>query len=159
MIDSDLAKIYGVNTKTFNQAIKRHINRFPPDFMFQLSKKELTNLRSQFVTSSHGGRRYLPYVFIEQGVAMLSSVLNSEQAVYVNIQIMRTFVRIRKLVAHNKNIQKRIEDLEAKLTKKMGDKFSIYDKQFKIVFEAFEEVKKILYPLKKPTRRIGFHHD
>ncbi len=113
MIDSELAQLYGVSTKVFNQAVKRNINRFPEDFMFQLSEGDIENLRSQFVTSSldsdYGGRRYLPYVFTEHGVAMLSSVLNSERAVAMNIFIIRTFIKIRELVVSNKELTLEIE--------------------------------------------------
>src|SRR4030042_6237664 len=98
MLDKDLAMLYGVETKVLNQAIKRNITRFPEDFMFQLTSEEFQNLRSQIVTSSWGGQRYFPYAFTENGVAMLSSVLNSERAVDVNIQIMRTFTRLREML-------------------------------------------------------------
>ncbi len=116
MIDADLAKLYGVSTKVFNQAIKRNINRFPEDFMFQLSEDDIENLRSQFVTSSsdYGGRRYLPYVFTEHGVAMLSSVLNSERAVAMNIFIIRAFIKIRELVVSNKELTLEVEVIKNK---------------------------------------------
>ena len=113
MLDSDLAALYGVETKVLNQAVKRNIERFPEDFMFQLNKEEFTVLRSQFVTSPKGGgRQYLPYVFTEQGVAMLSGILKSKKAIAVNIQIMRAFVRLRQWVIENKELAKRLTELE-----------------------------------------------
>ena len=145
MLDSDLAKMYGIETKRLNEQVKRNLDRFPPDFMFQLNAEEFFNLKSHFATSNWGGRRKLPYVFTEQGVAMLSSVLNSKQAVQVNIQIMRTFVRLRQLLLENKELSRRLDDLEAK-----------YDKQFKVVFEA---IRQIMAPESKPRRRIGFQND
>jgi hypothetical protein len=112
MLDADLAKLYGVETKVLLQAVKRNIDRFPPDFMFQLTNQELAILRSQFVTSSQwGGRRYPPYAFSEQGVAMLSSVLRSSQAVQVNIEIMRTFVRLRRILASHADLAHKLEAL------------------------------------------------
>lgn len=115
MIDSDLAKLYGVETRVLNQAVKRNLERFPEDFMFQLNKEEFENLKSQSVTSSsgnYGGRRKLPYVFTEQGVAMLSSVLNSERAVQVNIAIMRTFVNMRKILLNNDEVNKKLTKMK-----------------------------------------------
>ena len=112
MLDRDLAELYGVKTSALIQAVKRNIKRFPGDFMFQLSKAEFENLRSQFVTSSWGGRRYEPYLFTEQGVAMLSSVLKSGRAVDINIAIMRVFVKIRRMAGSYKDLAKRIERLE-----------------------------------------------
>lgn len=129
MLDSDLAQLYGVETRVLIQAVKRNINRFPSDFMFQLTSEEFNNLRSQIVISSHGGRRYLPYVFTEQGVAMLSSVLNSERAIKVNIAIMRVFVNIRKIVATNKVILDRLNELESKLDKKISTIFDVINMQ------------------------------
>jgi len=128
MLDRDLAKLYGVETKSLNLAVKRNIDRFPPDFMFQLTRVEFANLRFQIETSSWGGIRYLPYVFIEQGVAMLSSVLNSKRAIQVNIGIMRIFVNIRKLVSANKEIFNRFIQLE--------DKVQSHDKKIKTIFEV-----------------------
>ncbi len=135
MFDSDLAVLYGVETKVLNQAVKRNKKRFPPDFMFQLNQMEvdawgLQILRSQFVTSNkgHGGRRYFPFVFTEQGVAMLSSVLKSERAIQVNIQIMRTFTKLREMIAGNRELRIKIEKLEKK-----------YDKKFKIVFDTLRQ--------------------
>ena len=126
MLDADLATLYGVETKVLIQAVKRNIERFPDDFMFQLTDDEFERLRSQIVTSNRrGGRRYNPYAFTEQGVAMLSSVLRSPQAVQVNIEIMRAFVKLRALSADHKALARRLNQLEAK-----------YDKQFAVVFDA-----------------------
>ena len=144
MLDSDLAELYGVSTKVLIQAVKRNIKRFPSDFMFQLKNQEVINLRSQIVTSSleHGGRRYLPYVFTEQGVAMLSSVLNSERAVEVNILIIRAFVKLREMIASNKELAKRLDELEKK-----------YDAQFKVVFDT---IRQLMAPPETKKRKIGF---
>ena len=151
MLDRDLAKLYGVSAKVLNQAVKRNTNRFPEDFMFQLSWKEVKSLRSQIVTlnttkpevSGRGKHvKYLPYVFTEQGVAMLSSVLNSNRAIRVNIQIMRAFVELRKMLITNADLKRKIESLEKE-----------YDKQFSIVFEA---IRQLLEPPKR-TDAIGFH--
>ena len=137
MLDSDLAELYGVETKVLNQAVKRNSERFPDDFMFQLSAEEFSILKSQSVTSSSwGGRRTPPYVFTEQGVAMLSSVLRSERAVDVNIQIMRTFVKLREMLATHKDLARKINAMEKK-----------YDQQFQVVFDA---IRKLLEP---PRRR------
>lgn len=124
MLDSDLADLYGVQTKVLVQAVKRNINRFPTDFMFQLTAEEAVLLRSQIVTSSsgHGGRRYVPYVFTEQGVAMLSSVLNSKRAIEVNIQIMRAFVKLREMMSTHKDLARKLTELE----KKYDGQFQIY---------------------------------
>ncbi len=132
MLDKDLAKLYSVQVKALNQAVKRNMKRFPADFMFQLNKQEFENLKSQFVTSSWGGVRKLPYAFTEHGVAMLSSVINSEKAIEVNIQIMRTFTKLREMLAGNKELREKIESMEKK-----------YDSQFQIVFAA---IKKLLEP-------------
>ena len=143
ILDADLAELYGVQTKALNQAVKRNQNRFPSDFMFQLDQEEFENLRSQFVTSSQwGGRRIPPYVFTEQGVAMLSSVLKSERAVQVNIEIMRTFVRLRQLLASNAKLARKLEMLERK-----------YDAQFKVVFDA---IRQLMIPPEPNKRKIGF---
>ena len=142
MIDRDLAELYEVGTKALNLAVKRNIDRFPPDFMFQLSEKEFKNLRSQIETSSWGGRRYPPYAFTEQGVAMLSSVLNSKRAIQVNIQIIRTFTQLRELLATNKELRIKIENMEKK-----------YDKQLREIFEA---IKCLLMEETKPKNPIGF---
>lgn len=143
MLDSDLADLYGVETKVLVQAVKRNIDRFPDDFMFQLTKEEFDNLRSQSVTSRQwGGRRYPPYAFTEQGVAMLSSVLKSKRAVQVNIEIMRAFVRLRELLATNDKLARKLNELEKR-----------YDAQFKVVFDA---IRKLMQPPVKKTRMIGF---
>jgi len=128
MLDKDLAELYGVKTKSLNLAVKRNIDRFPYDFMFQLTKDEFTSLRFQFETSRWGGIRYLPYAFTEQGVAMLSSILNSKRAIQVNIGIMRIFVNIRRLVSTNKVIFNRLNQLE--------DKVQSHDKKIRTIFEV-----------------------
>lgn len=143
MLDTDLAKLYGVPTKVLNQALKRNTTRFPADFMFQLTSEETTTLRSQTVTSkSRGGRQYRPYVFTEQGVAMLSSVLHSERAIQVNIAIMRAFVQLRAMIGSNKGLARRLNELEKK-----------YDSQFRVVFEAIRELMAEPEP---KVKRIGF---
>ncbi len=147
MIDSDLANLYGVSTKGLNQQVRRNIERFPEDFMFQLTSEETKELRSQIVTSKanqgHGGRRYLPLAFTEQGIAMLSGVLRSKRAIQVNVAIMRAFVQSRRWMATHENLLRRLEELEEK-----------YDDQFKLVFEA---IRHIMKPEEPPTdRRIGF---
>lgn len=145
MLDTELAALYGVITKALNQAVSRNAERFPSDFMFQLTEDELANLRSQFVTSSsHGGRRTPPYAFTEQGVAMLSSVLRSPRAIAVNIQIMRAFVAVRHLLATNQDLAKRINELEKKT-----------DGQFRAVFDAIRQLMQP--PAEPPKPRIGFH--
>jgi hypothetical protein len=111
MLDEDLSVLYGVETRVLNQAVKRNIERFPPEFMFQLTKEDMENLRSQFVTSSWGGRRYLPFAFTEQGVAMLSAVLRSETAIQVSIQIMNAFVAMRRFLQTNAQIFQRLDSL------------------------------------------------
>ncbi|MEW6236437.1 MAG: ORF6N domain-containing protein [Candidatus Omnitrophota bacterium] len=144
MLSIDLAELYEVEPRILIQSVKRNDSRFPEDFMFQLSKDEWENLKSQFVTSSWGGmRRALPYAFTEQGVAMLSSVLRSDRAVAVNIEIMRTFVRLRRLLGAHEDLARKMEAMEKK-----------YDSQFKIVFDAIRELMK---PPEKPKRPIGFH--
>jgi len=170
MLDADLAALYGVATRVLIQAVKRNAERFPPDFMFQLTKEEVDLLRSQFVTSKsasrlnqgesgilrsqfviskipdpRGGRRYPPYAFTEQGVAMLSSVLHSPRAIAVNIEIMRTFIRLRRMLASHADLARKLEALEKK-----------YDAQFKVVFDA---IRQLMAPPKPKRRRIGFHRD
>ena len=146
MLDSDLAELYGVETKVLNQAVRRHLNRFPSDFVFRLSEQEVEDLRSQSVTSKgRGGRRYRPYAFTEQGVAMLSSVLNSERAVEVNIEIMRAFVRLRKLMASQEDLWRKIMALEKK-----------YDRKFRLVFDA---INALAQPEEQEKKRIGFVPD
>ncbi len=142
MLDRDLSILYGVETKYLKRQVKRNIERFPEDFMFQLSKDEFNNLRSQIGASSWGGTRYRSYAFTEQGVAMLSSVLNSDRAIQVNIQIMRTFTKLREMLMAHKDLKRKIEDMEKK-----------YDYQFKIVFDA---IKQLLEPPLKPKGKIVF---
>ena len=144
MIDRDLAELYSVENKVLKQAVRRNINRFPEDFMFELTFKEESFLRSQFVTLKGKGKhsKYLTMAFAEQGVAMLSSVLKSKSAIQVNIQIVRTFTRLREMLDGHRDLQKKIEEMEAK-----------YDKQFRVVFEA---IKQLLSEEEKPKKRIGF---
>ena len=144
MLDSDLAQLYGVTVGRLNEAVKRNEDRFPSDFMFQLTKAELEHLKSQIAISSStwGGRRHAPYVFTEQGVAMLSSVLRGKRAIEVNIAVMRTFVRLREMISSNKVLARRLTDLEKK-----------YDGQFRVVFEA---IRKLMAEPATKSRRIGF---
>jgi len=156
MIDFDLAELYGVSTKRLNQQVTRNKKRFPEDFMFRLTKEEAESLRSQFATSNlrlqfatsssgHGGRRYLPLAFTEQGVAMLSSVLNSEQAIEVNIAIMRAFVRLRQMLETNEELNRKFAAVIREL--------STHDKYFRIVFD---ELKKLTQKPVSSSRQIGF---
>jgi hypothetical protein len=142
MLDSDLAALYGVKTNALNQAVNRHAKRFPADFMFQFTRREFASLKSQTGTSSWGGRRTPPHAFTEQGVAMLSSVLNSERAIAANIAIMCAFVHLREMLASHADLQQRLDELEKK-----------YDAQFRIVFDA---IRQLMKPPARPTRRIGF---
>lgn len=165
ILDTDLAGMYGVEVRALIQAVRRNLDRFPEDFMFRLTLEEaktlssvvssdigkdkneenqsIANLRSQIVISSYGGRRYLPYAFTEQGVAMLSSVLKSERAVNVNIEIMRAFVRIKRMIASHVDLVRKIDGLEKK-----------YDSQFRVVFDAIRELMRPSEPTKK--RKMGF---
>ena len=145
MLDRDLAEMYGVEVKRLNQAVKRNNSRFPEDFMFQLSQDEFQNLKSQFVTSSWGGIRKLPYAFTEQGVAMLSSVLNSETAIQVNIQIIRLFTNMKHLILDNRDLWMKIEKIEQHLLKN--------DEEIKTIFAY---LKKLLIQENKPRNPIGF---
>jgi hypothetical protein len=144
MLDADLAALYDVQTKAFNQAIQRNRDRFPIDFMFQRTEEEFAGLRSQIVTSKkgRGGRRYLPCVFTEQGVAMLSGVLDSDRALQVNIAIMRAFVRMRETMASHQELAQHLKALE-----------KTYDARFPVVFDA---IRALMEPSKSPRRRIGF---
>jgi hypothetical protein len=144
MLDRDLASLYGVETGALNRAVKRNVQRFPPDFMFQLTIDEADVLRCQIGISKRGrgGRRFLPYVFTEQGVAMLSSVLNSERAVLVNIEIMRAFVKLRQMLASNAELSRRLDELESQ-----------YDKQFRVVFDA---IRKLMATPVRNRKEIGF---
>jgi hypothetical protein len=145
LLDADLANPYEVEVRALVQAVKRNLNRFPDDFMFQLTNEEFAVLRSQCATSSGwGGRRYRPYAFTEQGVAMLSSVLRSERAVQVNVEIMRAFVRLRQLLSTHADLLRKLDALEKK-----------YDAQFKVVFEAIRQL--MAPPVQEPKKgRIGF---
>ena len=147
MLDRDLAVLYGVETKILNRAVKRNLQRFPLDFMFQLTEEEAESLRCQIGTSNkgRGGRRYLPYVFTEQGVGMLSTVLSSERAIGVNIAIIRTFVKLRQFFLSNAELARRLDELESK-----------YDKQFKVVFDAIRKLMETPVPGRK---EIGFVRD
>jgi hypothetical protein len=146
MLDVALAELYGVTTKRLNEAVRRNAARFPVDFMFQLVPGEADSLRSQFATSNgRGGRRYLPYAFTEQGVAMLSSVLNSQRAILVNIAIMRAFIRLRETLGDHKEFARTLEDLERK--------YAAHDAQIKGIFDALRSLMK---PTKPPRGRIGF---
>lgn len=152
MLDSDLAKLYEVTTKRLNEAVKRNIACFPKHYMFQLLPEEFENLRSQIATSSkrHGGRRYMPYVFTEQGVAMLSSVLNSEMAIQVNIQIIDTFVKLRQLAVEHKDLEQRISDLEHYFMEHSRD----YKEDMKDIYQAID----LLMDRTKPAK-VGFVKD
>lgn len=145
MLDTDLAAMYGIETKALKRAVNRNLMRFPDDFMFKLTKEEENRLRCQIGASKkgRGGSRYLPYAFTEQGVAMLSSVLNSKNAILVNIEIMRTFARIREMIQNHQKLWEKIVEMEKK-----------YDGQFKVVFDA---LRALLEPPSKPRRKIGFH--
>lgn len=149
MFDVDLAELYAVQTKSLNLAVRRNIERFPDDFMFQLSQKEMDALRFQNETSKkgRGGRRYLPYVFTQEGVAMLSGVLNSSRAIRANILIMRAFTKLREMAATNELIRQKVDELEQK-----------YDKHDKQLRDVFEVLRKLLEPATVPNKKsIGFH--
>jgi hypothetical protein len=150
MLDADLAVLYGVPTKSLLQAVRRNAERFPEDFMFQLSRQELRDLRSQFVTSSWGGRRTTPCVFTEQGVAMLSSVLRTPRAIAVNIEIMRAFVRLREMFAANVELAKRLDELEARIDKRLAN-------QDETIVEILNAIRRLMSPpASGPKRKIGF---
>jgi hypothetical protein len=143
LLDRDLAELYGVETRVLKQAVRRNMSRFPDDFMFELTKEEHDSLRSQNVTLKRGQHsKYLPFAFTEQGVAMLSSVLNSGRAIEVNIEIMRAFVRLRQMLDAHKDLRRKLARLEEK-----------YDDQFKIVFEAIAE---LMAPTEESQKKIGF---
>lgn len=150
MIDRDLAELYGVDTRVLNQTVKRNLKRFPDDFMFQLTDEEFRNLRSQIVTSSWGGSRFRPMVFTEQGVAMLSSVLNSERAISVNIQIIRVFTRMRVMIESHKEILKKLEMLEKKDIE-LDEKVSLIFEYLKELEQSKQEESDL-----KQRKRIGF---
>jgi phage regulator Rha-like protein len=147
MLDKELALLYGVTTFNLNKAVKRNIERFPEDFMFRLNPKELESLVFQFgiPKTGRGGSRYLPYVFTEQGVAMLSSVLRSKRAIQVNIAIMRAFVKLRKILSTHKELAYKLGALERKIEK--------HDGEIKTIFEA---IRQLMIPPEKPKRQIGF---
>jgi len=146
MLDRDLARLYNVPTKRLNEQVKRNTKRFPEDFMFQLTKEEFKNLKSQFATSSWGGTRKLPCAFTEQGVAMLSSVLHSERAIQMNIVIMRVFVKLRQIFSTHKALAYKLKGLEQKIEK--------HDEEICTIFEA---IRQLMIAPEKPKRRIGFH--
>jgi phage regulator Rha-like protein len=151
MLDSDLAELYGVKTFNLNKAVKRNIDRFPQDFMFQLTKEEADSLRFQIGMSKsegRGGRRYLPYAFTEQGVAMLSSVLRSERAIHVNIAIMRVFVKLREFLSTHKELAHKLAELERKIER--------HDEEIKAIFDA---IRQLMTPPQKAKRTIGFLRD
>ncbi len=147
MLDRDLAELYGVETKVLKQAVRRNITRFPEDFMFEMSKEELDDLRSQFVTSreGHGGTRYMPFCFTEQGVTMLSCVLNSERAIHVNIQIIRIYTRIREMLMAHKDVFIRVEQVEKQLMK--------HDQKIELLFTY---LSKFIEKEEQPRVEIGF---
>ena len=147
IMDFDLAKLYEVETKRLKEAVKRNINRFPDDFMFELTRKEFEDLRTQIASSKRGGIRYMPFAFTEQGIAMLSSVLKSDKAIQINISIMRTFVFVRRYALTHKDFTKRLHELETK-----------YDKQFKDLLEAMNFLlqKDKQQTEQQQRRRIGF---
>jgi hypothetical protein len=147
MLDADLAELYGVTTKRLNEQVRRNISRFLIDFMFQLDEQETSALRSQIATSKEGrgGRRYLPYVFTEQGVAMLSSILHSERAIQVNIAIMRVFVRLREMMATHKELAFKLVELEERLEG--------HDEKIQNIFEA---IRQLMTPPEPPRKKIGF---
>jgi len=150
MIDRDLASLYRVSTGRLNEQVKRNIKRFPGDFMFQLTKEEFEYWKSQFAISNSDkmGLRHRPYVFTEQGVAMLSSVLNSERAIQVNVAIMRAFVKLRQILSTNKELAHKLGQLERKIEK--------HDTEIQGIFEA---IRQLMAPAEKSKRRIGFHAD
>jgi hypothetical protein len=148
MIDSELAEMYGVETKVLNQAVKRNLDRFPKDFMFQLSEYEWQNLKSQFVTSSWGGRRTPPYMFTEQGVAMISSVINSPTAIQVNISIMRVFVKMRQWAANYDELVKKINELNANQSE--------HNEHIRNIYQIIEE---LVRPVLTERKSIGFKRE
>src|SRR3954452_21105478 len=151
MLDEDLADLYGVETKRLVEQVKRNPDRFPGDFMFQLDNEEATALRSQIATSNigRGGRRYAPYVFTEQGVAMLSSVLRSKRAIAVNIEIMRAFIELRRVASSYQKLEKRLEGLEREMTSRLDQ----HDEQLEQVFKALHQ---LITPPERPKRKVGF---
>jgi ORF6N domain len=160
MLDTDLAALYGVETKVLVQAVKRNLERFPEDFMFQLSTEEFANLRSQFVTSSlrkgYGGRRYAPYAFTEQGVAMLSSVVNSPRAIAINIEIMRAFVQLRAFAMSHQDLAKQLAELQEK-TESVAMQQDTFNRNTKAQLrQVFDALRELMTPTEPPKRPIGF---
>jgi phage regulator Rha-like protein len=148
MLDNDLAELYGVETKRLNEQVRRNLKRFPDDFMFQLTEEESESLRSHFATLKSGRgkhRKYSPYAFTEQGVAMLSSVLNSDRSIEVNVQIMRAFVKLREMLSSHKDLARKLADMEKK-----------YDAQFKVVFDA---IRQLMSPSVPKKGKIGFRRE
>ncbi len=142
ILDVDLAELYCVTTKVFNQAVKRNVDRFPKDFMFQLTADEARTIRSQFVTASRRNIRYVPYAFTEHGIIMAASILNSQRAIDASVYVVRAFIKLREMIASHKDLMKKLNDLEKK-----------YDGQFQIVFEA---IRQLIEVEEKPKRKIGF---
>ena len=147
MLDSDIAELYGVTTKRFNEQVKRNIERFPEDFMFKLTDEEYKILRSQFATSNiiHGGRRYTPYVFTEHGAIMAATILNSSKAVEMSIFVVRAFVKLREITSGNKELAQKLNELEKKYEK--------HDKDIKVIIDA---IRQLMTPPEKTKRKIGF---
>jgi hypothetical protein len=158
MLDAELAALYGVETKVLVQAVKRNLERFPADFMFQLTAEEFANLRSQFVTSSsgYGGRRYAPYAFTEQGVAMLSSVLNSPRAMAINIEIMRAFVQVRAFAASHQDLAKQLTELQDK-TESLAMSHETFSRNTRAQLrQVFDTLRELMTPPEPKKRPIGF---
>jgi ORF6N domain len=160
MLDTDLAELYGVETKVLVQAVKRNLERFPADFMFQLSTEEFANLRSQFVTSSsgtgYGGRRYAPYAFTEQGVAMLSSVVKSPRAIAINIEIMRAFVQLRTFALSHQDLANQLAELQEK-TESVAMQQDTFNRNTKAQLrQVFDALRELMTPPEPPKRPIGF---
>ncbi|OIO07359.1 DNA-binding protein [Candidatus Falkowbacteria bacterium CG_4_9_14_3_um_filter_36_9] len=151
MLDRDLAEFYGVETKVLNQAVKRNIERFPGDFMFQLTEDEFKNLRSQIVTSNSGGQRYRPYVFTEMGIAMLSSILRSKKAIQINIAIMRVFVMVSRIINSSQDLAEKINELE--------NKYNKHDKNIKDIFSALHILLKNKEEEGLNKKEIGFNYE
>ena len=146
ILDTDLAALYGVPVKRLNEQVRRNVDRFPEDFVFQLTEQEWKGLRSQFATSnSRGGRRYLPYAFTEHGAIMAANVINSAQAIQMSVVVVRAFVKLRRMALSVAGLARKVDELERK-----------YDKQFKVVFDA---VRRLMTPPELPRKRIGFGHE
>jgi phage regulator Rha-like protein len=157
ILDADLARLYGISTKALNQAVKRNVDRFPPDFHFQLTPKEWESLRSQIVTSKtgRGGRRSLPFAFTEHGAVMAANVINSERAVQMSIFVVRAFIKMRQIMAANKAFLEKLTELEKKLTNRL-------DSHEQAIVYVLSELRKLMEPPEVPEpkrRRIGFHRE